>query len=60
MKRSKFTEERIIGILREQEAGAKTAVLADYFEPVSVRTVTLPLIPRKGRATRRERRCGSA
>ena len=27
MKRSKFTEEQIIGILREQEAGAKTADL---------------------------------
>lgn len=27
MKRSKFTEEQIIGILREQEAGAKTAGL---------------------------------
>ena len=27
MKRSKFTEEQIIGILREQEAGAKTAKL---------------------------------
>ena len=25
MKRSKFTDEQIIGILREQEAGAKTA-----------------------------------
>lgn len=25
MKRSKFTEEQIIAILREQEAGAKTA-----------------------------------
>jgi putative transposase len=25
MKRSKFTEERIIAILREQDAGAKTA-----------------------------------
>jgi putative transposase len=25
MKRSKFTEERIIGVLREQEAGATTA-----------------------------------
>jgi len=27
MKRSKFTEEQIIGILREQEAGAKCADL---------------------------------
>ncbi|RVE95640.1 hypothetical protein CN234_36270 [Sinorhizobium meliloti] len=27
MKRSKFTEEQIISILREQEAGAKTAEL---------------------------------
>lgn len=27
MKRSKFTEDQIIGILREQEAGAKTAEL---------------------------------
>ena len=27
MKRSKFTEEQIIGILREPEAGAKTADL---------------------------------
>jgi putative transposase len=27
MKRSKFTEEQIIGILREQEAGAMTAEL---------------------------------
>jgi putative transposase len=25
MKRSKFSEEQIVGILREQEAGAKTA-----------------------------------
>ena len=27
MKRSKFTEERIIGMLREQESGANTAEL---------------------------------
>jgi putative transposase len=32
MKRSKFTEEQIIGILREQEAGAKTADLCRRHE----------------------------
>ena len=35
-------------------------VLSDEFEPVSARTVTLSLMPRRDRATRRERRCGSA
>ena len=28
MKRTRFTEEQIIGVLKEQEAGAKTADLA--------------------------------
>lgn len=28
MKRARFTEEQIIGVLKEQEAGAKTAELA--------------------------------
>ena len=30
MKRSKFTDEQIIGILREQEAGAKTAEICRH------------------------------
>lgn len=34
-------------------------VLSDGFELVSVRTVPLPLIPRRDRATRRGRRRGS-
>ena len=29
MKRARFTEEQIIGVLKEQEAGAKAADLAD-------------------------------
>ena len=35
-------------------------VLSDEVEPVSARTVMLSLMPRRGRATRRERRRGSA
>jgi hypothetical protein len=31
MKRSLFTEEQIIGVLRETEVGAKTAGLARWF-----------------------------
>ncbi|MFD1195445.1 heavy-metal-associated domain-containing protein [Seohaeicola saemankumensis] len=33
-------------------------VLSDEFEPVSARTVALPLMPRRDRATRPERRHG--
>ena len=33
MKRSKFTEEQIIAILREQEAGAKTAEVCRRHPP---------------------------
>ena len=35
-------------------------VLSDKYEPVSARTVPLPLTPRRDRATLRERRRGSA
>jgi len=37
---------------------APAQVLSDELEQVSARTVTLSLMPRRGRATRRERRHG--
>jgi putative transposase len=36
MKRSKFTEEQIVGILREQEAGEKAAGVCRRHEVISV------------------------
>jgi hypothetical protein len=48
---------------RKRETGKTLgwlAVLSDECEPVSARTMTLPLIRRRARATRRERRRGSA
>ena len=47
--------------LRDESARAVTnRVVSDQFEPVYARTVKLPLIQRKERATQRGRRRGSA
>ena len=37
MKRARFTEEQIIGVLKEQEAGAKTADLASLIHDARFR-----------------------
>lgn len=40
MKRTKFTEEQIIGVLKEAEAGAKTADLARRHGLPQAETIT--------------------
>ena len=40
MKRKRFTEKQIIGILREQESGAKTADLARKYGLSEARCAT--------------------
>ncbi len=52
--------EEIVSKLHQVEVLMGQGVLSGQFEPVSTRTVMLPLMPRRDRATRPEQRFDSS